>query len=298
MYFHFRNKSEEQKHVKYTTNVLSAIKPVPHGLSIPVPEVTGDISEMECSSSTESEANVKDTWNTEQSTNQPKHLTQLELSDLTQDLNLTKESAQLLGSRLRENNLLATSTTYFWYRKRDEEFRKCFNYEKDHSPIYCQEISGLISTLGIVYVPPEWRLFLAHLQSLKAVLLHNGNKICSVPGGHCVKLTFQYSQYNWKICGVKSAYLVGPQNIPLPPLHTKLSLMKNYTKALDKDGPTFKFLQMKFPRTSETKLQAGVFDWPQIRELTKDKGFTVGMSAKEKSMDSCSGSNLKLSWKA
>ena len=123
---------KNKKHVKYT-NVLSAIKPVPHGPSIPVPVVTGDISEMECSSSTESEASKKDTWNVEQSTNQPKHLTQLELNDLTQDVNLTKETAQLLGSRLRENNLLATSTTYFWCRKRDEEFTKYFNYDKVHS---------------------------------------------------------------------------------------------------------------------------------------------------------------------
>ena len=81
--------------------------------------LTGDISEMEFSSSTDSEASEKDTLNAEQSTNEPKHLTQLELNDLTQDLNHTKESAQLFGSRLRENNLLTPSTTYFWYRKRD-----------------------------------------------------------------------------------------------------------------------------------------------------------------------------------
>ena len=58
--------------------------------------------------------------------------------------------------------------------------------------------------------------------------------------------------------------------------------MKNYTKALDKDGPTFKFLQMKFLRISEEKLRAGVFDGPQIGELNKDQGFTACMSAVEK----------------
>ena len=78
-------------------NLLSTIKPVPHGPGIPVPEVTGDISKIECSSSTESEASEKDALNAEQSTNQPKHLTQLELNDLTRDINLTKESAQLFG---------------------------------------------------------------------------------------------------------------------------------------------------------------------------------------------------------
>ena len=62
---------KSKKHVKYS-NALSTIKPVPHGPGIPVPEVTGDISEMECSSSSESEASDKDTLNAEQSTGWPK----------------------------------------------------------------------------------------------------------------------------------------------------------------------------------------------------------------------------------
>ena len=41
----------------------------------------------------------------------------------------------------------------------------------------------------IVYVPSEWRLF---VKSLKVVLLHNGNKVGSVPIGHSVKLTECY----------------------------------------------------------------------------------------------------------
>ena len=124
---------KSKNHVKYP-NVFSIIKPVPHGPGIPVVEITGDISKIECSLSTESKSSEKDTLNAEQSTNQQKHLTQLELNDLTRDLNLTKESAQLFGSRLRENNLiLPSTTTYFWYRKRDQEFRKYFSYGKDHS---------------------------------------------------------------------------------------------------------------------------------------------------------------------
>ena len=45
--------------------------------------------------------------------NQPVPLTQAKLSDLTRDLNLSKESAQLLGSCLRENRLLAPGTTFY-----------------------------------------------------------------------------------------------------------------------------------------------------------------------------------------
>ena len=59
--------------------------------------------------------------------------------------------------------------------------------------VYCQDISGLISPLGIVYIPTEWRLFLdSSVKSLKAMLLHNGNKIGSVPVG----------SFSRKICDV------------------------------------------------------------------------------------------------
>ena len=81
---------------------------------------------------------------------------------------------------------------------------------------------------------------------------------------------------------VKSASLVDPQNIILLFLHIKLVFMKNYIKALDKDGSIFKFLQIKFSRVSEAKLQARVFDGPQIRELAKDDGFTASISVVEK----------------
>jgi len=336
---------KNKQHVVYP-DVPSAIKPVPHGPGIPIPKPPGGISKMEFYSSTESEESEQDMWNAEQSSNEPKPLTQLQLNDLTRDLNLTKESAQLLGSRLREYNLLAPGTTYFWYRNRDQEFRKFFVYNEEHSLVFCRDVAGLISALGVVYVPEEWRLFVdSSVKSLKVVLLHIGNKLGSVPVGHSVKLAecygdmkfvlecLQYSRHQWKICGdlkiisvilglqggytkhpcflclwdsraddrhysqtswpsrtrftpgvenVKSVYLVDPQNILLPPLHIKLGLMKNYVKAIDKDGPTFMFLRRKFPRISEAKLRAGVFDGPQIRELTRDEEFTGHMTEAEK----------------
>ena len=44
---------KNKQHVKYP-DVPSAIQPVPHGPGILVPEPPGEITEMECSSSTES----------------------------------------------------------------------------------------------------------------------------------------------------------------------------------------------------------------------------------------------------
>ena len=158
-------------------------------------------------------------------------LTRDQLNDPTRDLILTKESAQLLGSRLRENNLLALSTTYFWFRNRDEKFRKYFNYDGDHFLEFCQDISGVISSLVIVYISAQWRLFLdSSVKSLKAILLHNGNNISSVPVGHSVKPSecykdmklllesIKHSQCSWKICGDLKMILV------------VLGLLTGYTK--------------------------------------------------------------------
>ena len=61
-----------------------------------------------------------------------------------------------------------------------------------------------------------------------------------------------------------------PNKVLFSPLHIKLGLMKNFLKALDRDGPTFKFLEEMFPQLSEAKLRVGIFTGPQIRQLFKD----------------------------
>ena len=119
----------------------------------------GETIEMECSSSAESEDSEQDMWNPEQSTGESMLLTQLQLNDLTQDLNLVQEFDQLLGSRLYESNLLAPRTTNFWYRHKNEVRRKYFRYDKDKSLVYYQNVLGLVSDLETVYFPVEWQLF-------------------------------------------------------------------------------------------------------------------------------------------
>ena len=150
------------------------------------------------------------------------------------------------------------------------------------------------------------RLFLdCSVRSMKAVLLHIGNKVPSVPAAQSVKLkeryldmkhlleVLHYDLHQWKLCGdlkmiaillglqagytkfpcflclwdsradgqhylqrdwpvretftpgvcnVKADSLVNPRNILFPSLHIKFGLMKNFVKALDKDGQSFRFL--------------------------------------------------------
>lgn len=78
------------------------------------------------------------------------------------------------------------------------------------------------------------------------------------------------------------ALLVNPQNTLLPILHIKLGLFKNFVKAMGKDGEALAFIEKKFPKVSEAKVKAGVFDGPQIKELIKDDKLDENMNESEK----------------
>ena len=47
--------------------------------------------------------------------------------------------------------------------------------------------------------------------------------------------------------------LVSPSKVVLPPLHIKLGLMKEFVKALNKEGNCFKYICEKFLKLSEAK---------------------------------------------
>ena len=80
--------------------------------------------------------------------------------------------------------------------------------------VACTDIDGLMQTLNINHNPLDWRLFIDSSKlSLKAVLLHNGNTLPSIPAGHSVhnkesyenmKIMMEainYDKFKWQICG-------------------------------------------------------------------------------------------------
>jgi len=80
--------------------------------------------------------------------------------------------------------------------------------------VACIDIDGLMQTLNINHIPLDWQLFIDSFKlSPKAVLLHNGNTLPSVPVGHSVhsKETYEnikilteainYDKFKWQICG-------------------------------------------------------------------------------------------------
>ena len=81
---------------------------------------------------------------------------------------------------------------------------------------------------------------------------------------------------------VERKSLVDPKKVLFPLLHIKLGLMKQFFKALPKEGETFKYLCGEFLGLSKAKLKEGIFVGPDIRKLMRDPSFVDKMETKEK----------------
>ena len=233
---------------------------------------------------------------------EPRPFNQNKLNDLIRDFGLSKTSSKILASRLNEKNLVTKDTKVSYYRTREKDLLHFFAEDEDF--VYCRDITGLMTAMGLQrYNSNEWRLFIDSSKgSLKCVLLHNGNKLGSLPIAHSTKVKekyptialvmkkIRYDEHEWVICvdlkmiiflsGQQGGYtkypcficswdsraksehwtrkdwpprqalvpgsmnvintpLVPRDRIILPPLHIKLGLMKQYVKALNKDGECF-----------------------------------------------------------
>ena len=66
------------------------------------------------------------------------------------------------------------------FRTRNQEFEQFFKSVGYF--IYCKDVDGPMDAMRMRHGPEQWRLFIdASKTSLKAVLLHNGNKLPSIP---------------------------------------------------------------------------------------------------------------------
>ena len=92
-----------------------------------------------------------------------------------------------MGSRLQQWNLLESDVGISLLRDREKDVVQFFFMEGNLN--YCNDIDGLMVALRITHDPDEWRLFIdSSKTSLKAVLLHNGNVLSSIPVGHIVHM--------------------------------------------------------------------------------------------------------------
>jgi len=96
------------------------------------------------------------------------------------------------------------------YRKRHEDLPHFFKMES--GLVACTDIDGLMQTLNINHNPLDWRLYIDSSKlSLKAVPLHSGNTLPSIPVGHSVhnkelydsmKILMEainYDKFKWQI---------------------------------------------------------------------------------------------------
>ncbi|UYV72105.1 hypothetical protein LAZ67_9001826 [Cordylochernes scorpioides] len=176
--------TSKSRHTAEYPDLPSAMRPVPHSdmLSVPQPPenvIFGD------DDSDRREQQSDDTKFEAGASSEPHLLTQGDLNDLAQK--------------------------YAFFRKRQDEFQDFFSQENDL--VYCNDVVSLMEALVHGNDTEEWPLFVDSSKiSLKAVLLHNGNKFPSVPIAHAsnMKETYEnmklflkkieYERYGWKIC--------------------------------------------------------------------------------------------------
>ena len=127
-------------------------------------------------------------------------------------LYLSKQQSELLASWLKQWNPVQEDIRIISLRNRNKDLASFFDME--NKLCYCTNIPGLFMSLGLPHNPSDWRLFIdSSKQSLKSVLLHNGNKYPSIPIAHSVHLkesydnmellleAIKYSEYQWSLWG-------------------------------------------------------------------------------------------------
>jgi len=144
-------------------NIPSTLRPVPHseGISIPKPlkeftidsddEDEGELSSgsPEPPASTEPHAS-----HGRSSAPQPYILMQDELNDFVHDLELFKSKAELLGSRLKQWNLLEKNVRISSFCSHHQQLVPFFRKEDDL--VFCYDVDGLMNALRIKHDTPEW----------------------------------------------------------------------------------------------------------------------------------------------
>jgi len=200
-------------------NIPSAIWTVPHGNGNPVSEppdnsvMYPDNNDSVSSNSEVQQPSASRDADYLPSTDSSNHkITEGELNDLIWDLKLPKNKAELLASMLKQWNLLHHSVKVTTFHTRNQEFEQFFKTVGCFT--YCKDTDGLMEVMHMRPSPEQWRLFInASKTSPKAVLLHNGNKLPSIPVANApstketyttmnnILVEVDYKKYQWEVCG-------------------------------------------------------------------------------------------------
>ena len=70
----------------------------------------------------------------------PLRFNQFELNDLVRDLNLSKETSEVLAFKLNEKNLHQPGTNITFYRRREKDLLPYFS--KENNLVFCNDVGG------------------------------------------------------------------------------------------------------------------------------------------------------------
>ena len=161
--------NQRKKKNWYYPDIESARRPVPHCTEVPVPvftflpDLTADETLLEAREDSNSSCNNYSSTSmaaeaSSLSTN-PEPFGQGQLNDLVCDLNLSKESSELLASRLGEHGVLDSGTKITFCRNRVDLLLRFFPMEDDF--VSCNNIPGLLAKMCLSkYNSDEWKLFI------------------------------------------------------------------------------------------------------------------------------------------
>ena len=249
--------ASSRKNIKYP-NLRFAMRPVLHSddLPVPTPAVNKDLlsstdEEMPSREDSAESISLKDFESTYSGTssNEPHWITQEDLNDLARDLYLSKQQSELLASRLKQWNLVQEDLRITSFRDRTNKvIGLLMGMQAGFTKYYCFLCLWDSRAVSQHYKQKDW-----------------GSRSTFVPGEH----------------SLKENPLVDMNKVLLPPLHIKLGLMKNFVKALHKNGAAFQHLSTVFPGLSAAKLKEHIFVGPQIREVLKDTDFEELLNLKE-----------------
>ncbi|GBP63242.1 hypothetical protein EVAR_56623_1 [Eumeta japonica] len=178
-------------------NISSATRPIPHSETVPILGIgTVFHREVQECDDDEMEISEEEDYDFEHcgETLIPKTFSQGKLSDLIRDLDLSKERAELLASRLKEKSL-SSGVKIIFYRTREQNLLQFFS--SDENLVFCHNVNGLMTFMGLkTYHASDWRLFIdSSKRSLKAVLLHNGNRYAPIPLAHSTSMKEEYKVF-------------------------------------------------------------------------------------------------------
>ena len=199
--------SRKKKQSIQYPNIPSAICPVPHGKTLPIPEapqefkIDSDYEESTSSMSSDGLSLSQESYFAPSISLEPHLITQSELHDLIRDLELPKIKAELLASRLQQWNVLADGVRVSKYRDRQEVLESF--YFMEGNLVACNNVNELTAALNICHNPTEWRLFSdSSKSSLKAVSV--GYAVHMKETYHNIKQLLKcinYDQHQWQLCG-------------------------------------------------------------------------------------------------